>query len=862
MTNQTSPDTAPAFQQHTPMMRQYLTIKSEYPDTLVFYRMGDFYELFFQDAEKAARLLNITLTKRGQSEGKPIPMAGVPYHAAENYLAKLVNLGESVAICEQTGDPAASKGPVAREVSRIITPGTITDDALLNAQQDSILMVISEHSSKYGIATLDITNGEFLVSECQQLDEILAECERIKPKEILIRECSELGTTLQHHPSIKYRPEWEFELQSAIDQLCKQCEVKDLKGFGINHLSSGLTAAGALLQYIKYTQRNQLPHIKTIKTLTHVDSITLDATSRRNLEITTNINNGDSNTLLSVIDNTATAMGTRLLRRWLQRPISDTTVLQQRHATIDALIQSQLHESLHQELKNSADIERILTRVAMHSARPRDIAGLKQTLQLLPVIKKQLSTTSCPPIKLLKENLGQFKPLQDFLESAIIDNPPVVIRDGGVIKNGFDAQLDELRALNTNSNDYLLQLEKQQREDTGLSSLKVGYNKVHGFYIEISRAQSEKAPSSYIRRQTLKNTERFITPELKRHEDKVLSSQSLALAREKALYEQVLITINEQLKPLQLAASALSEIDVLSNLANQAIKLNLNKPTFVPEPCVDIQEGRHLVVEALNQSPFVPNDTSLNAQRRMLMITGPNMGGKSTYMRQTALIVILAYIGSFVPAKSAKIGPIDRIFTRIGAADDLASGHSTFMVEMTETANILHNATKNSLVLMDEIGRGTSTFDGLSLAYATADYLAVEVKALTLFATHYFELTQLAEMEQTIANIHLDATEHDDNIIFLHSVKEGPANQSYGLQVAKLAGIPQIVINDAKQKLRELEQNNLNQYHAISTEQHELFSEPKQHPIIDTLKALSPDSFTPKDALSTLYELCEQAHNH
>ena len=813
--------TEASLQQHTPMMRQYLTIKSQYPDLLVFYRMGDFYELFYDDAKKAARLLNLTLTARGKSNDQPIPMAGVPYHAADNYLAKLVKLGESIAICEQTGDPATSKGLVNREVTRIITPGTISDEVLLDASCDSILMAVFETPNSYAFATLDITNGEFLMDECAQITTLLAEVERLQPKEILLRETSSLNTSLSNTFAIQYRPEWEFELSAAKQQLCQQFHTQDLTGFGIEQQSHGLCAAGALLQYIKYTQRQALPHIQTLRKQSHFESIVLDATTRKNLELVSNAHGGHNNSLLAVIDNTTTAMGKRRLRRWLQQPLRDTDIIQQRHQAIEAILQGQKQTALQDILNNSADCERILARIALRSARPRDLIGLRNTLACLPALKHELQKMQQPLINTLYEDLGHHNKLHLLLQQSVCDNPPTIIRDGGVIATGFDAELDELRALNNNNSDFLIQLEQQEKQRTGLSSLKVGYNRVHGFYIEISRAQSEKAPTEYIRRQTLKNTERFITPELKQHEDKVLSSQSRALAREKDLYAQLQNDIAKHLEKLQTMASALATLDILCNFSERAITLQLTKPAFTDTPCINIEGGRHLVVEQVSDNPFVPNETTLNDERRMLMITGPNMGGKSTYMRQTALITLLAYVGCFVPATGATLGPIDRIFTRIGASDDLSSGRSTFMVEMTETANILHNATSNSLVLMDEIGRGTSTFDGLSLAYATAEYLVEKVQAMTLFATHYFELTQLADSLATVVNVHLDATEHGDNIIFLHRVKEGPASQSYGLQVAKLAGIPQPVIVQAKSKLQQLEQNSLNQTQSSQQKPHQ-----------------------------------------
>ncbi|MCB1827684.1 MAG: DNA mismatch repair protein MutS, partial [Coxiellaceae bacterium] len=765
-------------------------------------RMGDFYELFFDDATRAAKLLDITLTARGKSGGEPIPMAGVPFHAVEGYLAKLIKLGESVAICEQIGDPATTKGPVAREVARIITPGTISDEALLDERKDNILMAIYEQGASFGFATLDITSGNFLIQECISKETLLTELERIQPVELLISEYSTLEQDLQRM-TLKRRPPWDFELSTAKNSLCQQFETKDLAGFGIEKAELGLCAAGALLQYIKYTQRNALPHIRTIKLETQHQMIAIDPATRRNLELCQNLQGGSDNTLASVLDHTTTAMGGRLIRRWINQPLRDREILNARQNAIKRLLENQDYAEIKECLTGSADIERILGRIALRSARPRDLTGLRNTLGRLPKLQNQLKNIVDEKCQTLSAAFSDFETLHALLENAILENPPVVIREGGVIADGYDEELDELRNLSKNSSNFLVEMEMREKERTKLSSLKVGYNRIHGFYIEISKTQSQQAPAEYIRRQTLKNAERYITPELKTYEEKVLSAQARALAREKQLWDELLDTLNDELVRLKQCATALAELDVISNLAERAVALNLSLPNLSDEPGIQIEGGRHLVVEDVMDGPFIPNDTILNPSRRMLIITGPNMGGKSTYMRQTALIVLLAYIGSYVPANTATIGPIDKIFTRIGAADDLASGRSTFMVEMTETANILHNATENSLVLMDEIGRGTSTFDGLSLAWACAAYLAENVKAYTLFETHYFELTSLEETLATVKNIHLNATEHDDKIVFLHAVKEGPANQSYGLQVAQLAGVPQAVIQQAKEKLHE-----------------------------------------------------------
>ncbi|MBU0455310.1 MAG: DNA mismatch repair protein MutS [Gammaproteobacteria bacterium] len=854
---------------HTPVMQQYLRLKAEYKHMLLFYRMGDFYELFFEDAKKAARLLDITLTQRGQSAGKPIPMAGVPYHAAENYLARLVKRGESVAICEQVGDPATSKGPVERRVTRIITPGTISDDAFLEERRDNLIIAIHQYQKTYGIASLDITSGRFYVLQTQGAEALLSELERIQPAEILINENFEDNALLKSFTSITTRPLWDFEFDSAIRTLTQQFSTKDLSGFGCQDLPTALCAAGCLLQYAKETQRSQLPHIQSLNVHRREDSIVLDATSRRNLELTHNLNGGTENTLADVFDHTATPMGSRLFRRWMNQPLRDQKIILQRQEAIQNLLTTQIHTELATVLKSIGDMERILARVGLKTARPRDLAQLRDTLETLPLLQKYLKLDSRFRgnddnggnflLQSLATNISEFPNLFAELHRAIIDTPPVVIRDGGVIAMGYDAELDELRTLSEHAGEFLIRFEEQEKQRANIPTLRVGYNRVHGYYIEISRAQSQHAPAEYIRRQTLKNAERYITPELKAFEDKVLSSKSRALSREKFLYDELLDQLLQHLPDLQLCAESIAQLDVLVNLAERAQTLDLVAPQLSTQPGVQIIQGRHPVVEQVLEDPFVPNDTILNHQRRMLIITGPNMGGKSTYMRQTALIVLLTYIGSFIPAQSATIGPIDRIFTRIGAADDLASGRSTFMVEMVETANILHNATQESLVLMDEIGRGTSTFDGLSLAWASAAYLAETIQAFTLFATHYFELTTLSETIPHIANIHLDAIEHEDKIIFMHAVQEGHANQSYGLQVAQLAGVPKHVIQNARQKLHKLEKNSIptnTTRHSTSTTQ--TLPPSIEHPVLQLLKEINLDNLSPREALNSLYQLKEK----
>lgn len=838
---------------HTPMMQQYLRIKAQYPDLLVFYRMGDFYELFFGDAEKAAKLLNITLTARGQSSGKPIAMAGVPYHAVDNYLAKLVKLGESIVICEQMGDPATSKGPVAREVTRIITPGTVSDEVLLDERRENILLVIHQQKNRFGLATVDITSGRFLLQEVDDEPTLLAEIARIQPAELLISEdnsCEKLNTIT----TVKRRPPWEFDVETAHTKLCQQFKTRDLQGFGVTHLPLAISAAGCLLQYVQYTQRNTLPHLHSIKAESNEAAIIMDATTRQNLELTTNFQGGRENTLAFVLDHTGTAMGSRLLQRWINQPRRDHALLRQRQQAIKTILEIAITQELHDIFRHLGDLERILARIALRSAKPRDLLHLRQSLHWLPTIHATLQlTTESPLLQQLKNSLGDFTQVHELLQKAIVEQPPVVIRDGGVIADGYDASLDELRHLSDHSHQFLIDLEQRERQRTQINTLKVGYNRIHGYYIETSRAQANAVPADYIRRQTLKNLERYITPELKDFEDKVLTSRHRALAREKLLYEQLLDQLITQLIPLQHCAQAIAELDVLNNLAGRAQQLNYTAPEFSDTPVIHIDAGRHPIVEPLIDHPFMPNDAELNDERRLLIITGPNMGGKSTYMRQIALITVLAHIGSYVPAKKAILGPIDRIFTRIGAADDLAGGRSTFMVEMTETANILHNATPHSLILMDEIGRGTSTFDGLSLAYACAAYLATTIHAFTLFATHYFELTELANTLPTVANVHLDAAESGESIVFLHALKEGPASKSYGLQVAQLAGLPPLVIQQAKQKLYELE--NRSQPTTITVPiQESLFNE-SHDPALQLLDACDPDQLTPRQALDILYQL-------
>lgn len=845
-----------SLKQHTPMMQQYLRIKSEHPNELVFYRMGDFYELFFEDAKKASRLMDLTLTARGKSGGNPIPMCGIPYHAADNYLAKLVKAGVSVAICEQIGDPATSKGPVERKVVRIVTPGTVSDEALMDESHDNLLVAIYQGSEGYGISTLDMGSGRFTVIDVDSESSLSDEIARLRPAELLAQDNINHCNKLTNIPGFRLRPEWEFDRETATLLLSRHFQTKDLSGFGCSELIA-IRAAGCLFNYAQETQRTSLEHITGLHLESADDRVTLDSATRRNLEIDVNLTGTEENTLFSVLNSCNTAMGSRLLRRWLNIPLREKQTLEERQKAIGELLEKYRFESLRSPLKNIGDLERILSRVALRSARPRDLTRLCSSIAQYPEIQQHLKDVQSVGLTQLANQISEFPDLVELLDKALVENPPMVLRDGGVIDSGYDEELDELRAISTNAGDYLVRLETQEREKTGLSSLKVGYNRVHGYYIEISKGQAEKAPTEYIRRQTLKNAERFITPELKTFEDKALSAKSRALTREKALYDALVEQINESLGALQIAAAAAAQLDVLNCLSEKADSLNLHRPELTNKPGIHIDQGRHLVVEQVLDTPFVPNDVTLDETQRMMIITGPNMGGKSTYMRQTALIVLMAQVGSYVPANQCTIGLVDRIFTRIGSSDDLAGGRSTFMVEMTETANILNNATAQSLVLMDEIGRGTSTYDGLSLAWASVEHLAKHIKAFTLFATHYFEITSLAETLEAVVNIHLDATEHNDNIVFLHNIQRGPASKSYGLQVAKLAGIPDKVITKAKLQLAALESDNREYPRPANTvvTQGELFGSTDPCPLEEALENIEPDTLTPKEALDILYRL-------
>jgi DNA mismatch repair protein MutS len=843
-----APAAADSFAAHTPMMQQYLRIKAQHADVLLFYRMGDFYELFYEDAERASRLLDITLTTRGASAGAPIKMAGVPYHAVDQYLAKLVRIGESVAICEQIGDPATSKGPVDRQVTRVITPGTLTDSALLEDKADNILLALSRTKGAIGLAWLNLASGDLRVTEIAP-HLLENELRRIGPAEILMAE----GTALTGFAVTKL-PEWHFEFDAGRKMLLKQLGAASLAGYGCEELEPAIGACGALLEYARKTQGQALAHIAAVIPERVSEFVRMDAATRRNLELTETLRGEPSPTLFSLLDECATGMGSRLLRHWLHHPLRERKTLAARHEAVAALVDA--HAGIHKLLRRFPDVERITGRIALRNARPRDLSSLRDSLGLLAELSRAVPGNT-PLLSTLATDLQTPTECVELLRRAVLKEPAAMVREGGVIADGYSKELDELRKLQTHSGEFLSELEQRERSRTGIHNLRVAYNSVHGFYIEITNAHSEKVPADYRRRQTLKNAERYITPELKEFEDKALSARDRALALEKSLYEELLGLLTAHLPALQRIARALAQLDLLACFSATASSRDYCRPEFSDEILIEIDAGRHPVVEA-QIDPFIANGTRLSPVRQLLLITGPNMGGKSTYMRQTALIVLLAHVGSFAPAKSARIGPIDQIFTRVGAADDLAGGRSTFMVEMTESANILHNATEKSLVLMDEVGRGTSTFDGLALAWAIARQLIERNKSLTLFATHYFEMTRLALEYKEAVNVHLDAVEHKDTIVFMHAVEEGPASQSYGLQVAQLAGVPKGVIRNARRYLQMLEDSSLTR-----GGQSDLFaegksdSEPPKEPdaLREALEATHPDELTPREALELLYKL-------
>jgi DNA mismatch repair protein MutS len=850
-----------AASNHTPMMQQYLGIKANHPDTLLFYRMGDFYELFYDDAKKAADILDITLTARGKNGDNPIPMAGIPYHAADNYLGRLVRRGQSVAICEQVGD-VTGKGPVKREVVRVITPGTLTEESLLGANEVALLVAISEANNQFGLAALDVASGDFSVQQLTTAAALEAEIARLAPAEILLSDDSAL-TSLLNAQHITHRAPWLFDQDTSRSLLLEHFGIQHLRAFGCEDLPVAISAAAVALGYARETHVSRLPQIHTLRVEHSEQTLMLDPGTRRHLEITESVSGNDKHTLFAVVNKTVNPMGTRLLRRWMQKPTRDKVVVLQRQKAIKALINSRVFDNLQPLVKQMHDMERIITRVHLNSVQPRELEKLRLSLELMPQLHTSLKAMKSSELERLAHALSQMPEAHDLLKQAIIENPPTLIRDGGFIARGYDAELDELSTLSSNASEFLEQMEQRERDATGISSLKVGYNRVHGFYIETSRAQ--EPPAHYIRRQTLKSTERYITPELKEHEDKVLGAKEKALAREKELFTALLDKLQPELHLLSEIATAVAELDALCSLADCADSLDWHCPVLVDEPGMKVEAGRHPVIEAISDTPFIANPLHLDSQTRMLLITGPNMGGKSTFMRQNALIALLAYTGSFVPATQATIGPIDRIFTRIGASDDLASGQSTFMVEMIEAAHILRNATEQSLVLMDEIGRGTSTYDGLSLASACAEHLSETNNAMSLFATHYFELTELSERYSNIQNVHLDAVEHNGKIVFMHQIKTGAANRSYGIQVAELAGMPDSVLASARARLNSLENENdnnvtqttINTYseNARNRPQLDLFAEPDE--LREYLKTLDVNETTPRAALEHLYKLTE-----
>jgi DNA mismatch repair protein MutS len=838
------------------MMQQYLAIKAAHPDVLVFYRMGDFYEFFFDDARRASRLLNISLTKRGVSNGEPIPMAGVPYHAVDGYLARLIRLGESAVICEQIGDPAASRGPVERRVTRVITPGTVIEDALLDERADNVLAAVHAEQNCYGLAWLDVSSGRFCLMHLDSESAVETELERLNPAELLLPESYGTDAFPRIKTHRRVRPEWQFEISGAARHLCSQFQTHDLRGFGCAGDEPAVGAAGCLLRYCEESYCAELPHLQGLKLEQRSHNILIDPATRRNLELSANIlAQSNAPTLVDLLDTTITVMGGRCLRRWLQAPLRDHSELKLRHHAVAELLLHPTLDTLREDLRQVCDIERIATRIAMKSARPRDLSHLQRALEGLPDLRARLADIDSPRLAELHSRIGEHLSVRELLSRALVETPPVLIRDGGVIAPGYSSELDELRTLSDNADRYLIDLEQRERERSGITSLKVGYNRVHGYYIEITRSQSEHVPADYTRRQTLKSTERFITPELRSFEGRILSAKDKALKLEKALYDELLGALGDDVSSLQVTAAALAEFDVVLCFAERAESLGLVAPTICDDFRLKIDAGRHPIVEHASALPFVANDLELHEGRRMLIVTGPNMGGKSTYMRQTALIVIMAHIGSFVPAAAAEIGPIDAIFTRIGAADNVAGGHSTFMVEMTETANILHNATPASLVLIDEIGRGTSTFDGVALAWATAEHLATVNRSFSLFATHYFELTALADELETVENVRLDAIESGDKVVFMHLVKHGPASRSYGLAVAQLAGIPRPVIDAARIRLAQIENAPPVRPTAPPPDQMRLFDSEFERFRAILAAAEPPDDLTPKEALALVYAL-------
>ena len=841
------------FAGHSPVMQQYLRIKTQHPDSLLFYRMGDFYEMFFEDATRAATLLDIVLTSRGQSNGEAIPMAGVPAHSADSYIARLAQMGESIAICEQIGRPTASGGPVKREVVRLVTPGTLTDEALLDSAADNLVAALYQEDGAYGLAWMELSSGSFCITECAGLEELQGELQRLRPAELLTSEGARLPDALPDGPAVHERRGWQFSVSSARRALQQQFRVHNLDGFGAEGMDRALAAAGCLLDYVKDTQRGALPHVRTLTVERPSEALLMDAATRRNLELDRSLSGRHEYTLAGVLDRCATPMGSRMLRRWIHRPLRCHELLRRRFQAIETLREAK--DGWRASIREIGDLERVLARLAIRTARPRDLERLRAALKATPALREQLAALDAPLLQDLAGRMDTPPEGLGLLEQALAEQPSPRIRDGEVIAAAYSDELDELRETSTNADTALQDLEKQERETSGIPNLRLGYNRVHGYYIELRRSQSEEAPEHFIRRQTLKHSERYITPELKRFEHRVLSARERALELEARLYEELVEELSQWLASWQELAAALAETDVLVNLAARSLELGYSKPELTDQPGIQLTGSRHPVVERALDSEFIPNELKLKDDTRMLIVTGPNMGGKSTYMRQVALIVILAHIGSYVPAADAQIGPLDRIFTRIGAGDDLAGGRSTFMVEMTETASILHNATEQSLVLMDEVGRGTSTYDGLSLAWAAASYIAERLRCFTLFATHYFELTALPETVAGCANVHLDAVEHAGTLVFLYSVREGPADRSYGLQVAALAGVPRQVIAAARQTLRDLEQRSGRLIERETTHPQLPLGLGEPGPAEQLLAAVDPDQLSPREALDLLFEM-------
>jgi DNA mismatch repair protein MutS len=844
---------------HTPVMAQYLRLKAEHADTLLFFRMGDFYELFFDDARKANRLLDITLTTRGQSAGEPVVMAGVPVHSVESYLARLIKLGEAVAVAEQVGDVATAKGPVERKVVRVVTPGTLTDGELLAERRDALLLSIAkDRSAGYGLAWLGLASGRLGLTECSER-ELPAWLARLDAAEILCANREALPPSVHASGAVlTQRPAWQFDAALGARKLAAQLKVASLAGFNAQDLTLAHSAAAALLAFAEHTQSHALAHVQALEVPKSGELIDVPPATQRNLELTLTLRGETEPTLLSLLDTCATGMGSRALRRWLAHPRRDRAEAVARHEAIERLI-AQGFAPLREALRGVADVERIAARIALRQVRPRELSGLRETLARLPALRHAVPAGS----SLLDEAQAALQPDTSLavLLHAIAEEPSVLLRDGGVFAEGHDTELDELRSITRNADEYLVQLEARERERSNIPNLRVQFNKVHGFYIEVTASHVGKVPADYQRRQTMKNAERYITPELKAFEDKALAAEERALAREKLLWEALLDALQAHLSALGALARSLAALDALAALGERASTLNWTRPRLVPQPCIEIDAGRHPVVEARLQetggSAFIANACRLDAKTRMQVITGPNMGGKSTYMRQVALIVLLASIGSFVPAAACRVGPIDAIHTRIGAADDLANAQSTFMVEMTEAAAILHAASENSLVLMDEIGRGTSTFDGLALAGAIATHLHDKNRAFTLFATHYFELTSFPEKHAGAINVHVSAAEGaGKDIVFLHEVQPGPASKSYGVQVARLAGMPAAIVRQARAALDALEAQQRD-----TQAQVDLFAAPPAaatptpSALEDAIADLDPDSLSPREALDALYKL-------